>query len=188
MPPEKPLPEKTMDRRVQRTRDALRGALMELMMDVGWDAIEVQMLCERANIGRSTFYQHYPSKEALLSASFADLRDGLMSGAIAQSASSREMPFLPGLLNHVHEAQEVFRALLGRRSGHYVQDRFKELLIELLGKESSTAKAPKWQLSARAHFLAGALFEVLVWWLGSNLPHTPAEIETLFRQWSQAAR
>ena len=183
----KPLPEKPMDRRVQRTRDALRGALMGLMVDIGWDAIEVQMLCERANIGRSTFYQHYPSKESLLNASFSDLRDGLMQGAMSTQVSSQGMPFLPGLLAHVHEAQEVFRALLGRRSGHYVQDRFKELLIELLDKESAGAKTPLWQLSARSHYLAGALFEMLVWWLGSNRPHTAAEIEALFRQWSQSA-
>lgn len=187
MPPSKPLPEKPMDRRVQRTRDALRGALMGLMVDIGWDAIEVQMLCERANIGRSTFYQHYPSKEALLNASFSDLRDGLMQGAMSTQVSAQGMPFLPGLLAHVHEAQEVFRALLGRRSGHYVQDRFKELLMELLDKEPSAAKAPQWQRSARSHYLAGALFEMLVWWLGSNRPHTPADIEALFRQWSQSA-
>lgn len=178
--------ETTLDRRVQRTRDALRDALMGLMVDIGWDAIEVQLLCERANIGRSTFYQHYPNKEALLNANFSNLRDGLLNGAISQDNSLKEMSFLSGLLDHVHEAQEVFRALLGRRSGHYVQDRFKELLLELFEKEFLAAKTPKWQISARTHFLAGALFELLVWWLGNNRPHKPAEIEMLFREWSQS--
>lgn len=175
-----------MDRRVQKTRDALRKALMELMVDTGWEAMEVQMLCERANIGRSTFYQHYPSKEALLDASFVELRDTLMDGVPSTPTNQMDMPFLPGLLAHVHEAQDVFRALLGRRSGRYVQDRFKALLMELIDAASPAVKVPKWQLYARTHYLAGALFEVLVWWLGSNRPHKPADIEILFRQWSRA--
>jgi len=33
---------------------------------------------------------------------------------------------------HVHEQRQVFQAMLGRRSGHFVQDRFRELLVELV--------------------------------------------------------
>jgi hypothetical protein len=32
----------------------------------------------------------------------------------------------------VHEQRQVFQAMLGRRSGHFVQDRFRELLVELV--------------------------------------------------------
>ena len=186
MPPSKPPVTKPLDRRVQRSRDALRGALMELMVELGWDAIEVQMLCERANVGRSTFYQHYPSKEALLQASFSDLREGLMTGTATSAEADGDMPFLPGLLAHVHDAQAVFRALLGRRSGHYVQDRFKEMLIELFENAPSVSRPPRWRQSARSHYLAGALFELLVWWLGSKQPQGPTEIDALFRQWSRS--
>jgi AcrR family transcriptional regulator len=68
-----------VDRRVQRTRDALRTALMALMVERGWDAVDVQALCDRANIGRSTFYQHYSNKEELLKQNFAGLRDALLA-------------------------------------------------------------------------------------------------------------
>ena len=33
---------------------------------------------------------------------------------------------------HVHEQRQGFQAMLGRRSGHFVQDRFRELLVELV--------------------------------------------------------
>jgi hypothetical protein len=81
--------------------------------------------------------------------------------------------------------QELFRALLVRRSAHYVQDRFRELLIEMILADEPAARRA-WQATARAHALAGALFELLAWWLGSNRPHKPREIEALFRQWSTA--
>ncbi|WP_395699416.1 TetR/AcrR family transcriptional regulator [Aquabacterium sp.] len=176
-----------VDRRVQRTRNALRSALMDLMVERGWDAIDVQTLCDRADIGRSTFYQHYSNKEELLKQNFAGLRDALLVHA-SQRGTRSQIGFVWPLLEHVHEFQAVFRALIGRRSGHYVQDRFRELLVELVqAGQSRPARRPgSWQVEARAHYLAGALFEMLVWWLGSNRPHRPQEIWEVFEQWSQS--
>jgi AcrR family transcriptional regulator len=39
------------DRRSQRTRQALGDALVELMMDKGYDAISIKDIIERANVG-----------------------------------------------------------------------------------------------------------------------------------------
>ena len=50
---------KTVDRRIARTRAALREALVRSILDHGWDRTSVQTVCDRANIGRSTFYAHF---------------------------------------------------------------------------------------------------------------------------------
>jgi len=180
--PDRPL---RTDRRVLRTRDALRDALMELMSERGWDDTDVQTLCERANIGRSTFYQHFPNKEELLKQSLAGLRDWLMS-SVRDVSIDEPLGFVPKLLDHVHEHQTVFRALVGRRSGQYVQERFRELLVELV-----LADIPKtdrsWTRNALAHYLAGALFELMIWWLASNRPQRPEDIAAAFRRWSAPA-
>ena len=180
-----PADAKAVDRRVQRTRDALRDAMMALMLERGWDAIDVQTLCEQANIGRSTFYQHYANKEELLKASFTGLRNALMARAVANTSMPGQLAFVPGLIAHVYEVQHMFRALLGRRSGHYVQDRFRELLIEMVLAGVPPGKSRNWQAQAQAHYLAGALFELLAWWLGNNRPQKPKEIEALFYLWSK---
>jgi AcrR family transcriptional regulator len=172
------------DRRVERTRSALREALIALMQERGWDEIDVQTLCARADVGRSTFYQHFPNKEELLKASFAGLRSALLAGESATQGAG-PLAFVPGLIAHVHQMQVLFRALLVRRSGHYVQERFRELLLEMILADTPAPRR-SWQAVARAHCLAGALFELLVWWLGSNRPHKPREIESLFRQWSSS--
>ncbi len=178
-----PSSDAVVDRRVQRTRDALRVALMQLMVDVGWDGIDVQALCQKANIGRSTFYQHYANKEELLSANFEALRLALLAHAQTQTKQRGRLAFVPGLVAHVHEAQQVFRALVGRRSGNYVQDRFRELLVQLVRADAPASGS--WQREAQAHYLGGALFEMLVWWLGHNRPQRPQEIAALFEQWSR---
>jgi len=173
-----PLADPPADRRVRKTREALRDALLELLPEVGWDGIDVAMLCERADVGRSTFYLHYTDKAALLRGAFADLQAHLMSSLDASALGSR-FPFLPGLLAHVHEQREVFKALLGRRSGQVVQDHFRDLLMTLFSSSTHAPRKPTTP-NAHSHMLAGSLFQLMVWWLGSNRPHGPNEIEALF--------
>src|SRR5215469_232412 len=63
-----PVRQEIQDRRSQRTRRLVISAIMELIAEKSYDAITVQDLLDRANIGRSTFYSHYFDKEDVLTA------------------------------------------------------------------------------------------------------------------------
>ena len=54
------------DRRTERTRAALMSAFVNLLLNEGYDAVSVERVAERANVGRSTFYMHYTGKEDIL--------------------------------------------------------------------------------------------------------------------------
>jgi AcrR family transcriptional regulator len=54
------------DRRSQRTYHLVTTALLALLAEKRYEAITVQDILERANIGRSTFYTHYYDKEDVL--------------------------------------------------------------------------------------------------------------------------
>ena len=54
------------DRRTERTRAALMSAFVGVLLADGYEAITVEHVCERANVGRSTFYMHYAGKEGIL--------------------------------------------------------------------------------------------------------------------------
>ncbi len=66
-----------IDRRVQRTRQLLRDALMALIVEKGYDAISVQDITDHANVARPTFYLHYKDKEELLLSSVQEIYDDL---------------------------------------------------------------------------------------------------------------
>ena len=47
---------------------------MAMVIENEWDEITVQRLCERADVGRSTFYTHFADKEDVLLSGFDELR------------------------------------------------------------------------------------------------------------------
>ena len=63
-----------IDRRIPRTRAMLQHALTSLILKKGYEAITIQDICDEANVGRSTFYAHYTSKDDLKRSGFEHLR------------------------------------------------------------------------------------------------------------------
>jgi AcrR family transcriptional regulator len=61
-------PAKSVDRRIQRTRQLLRQAFIEVAQEKGLTAVSIQDITERANVNRGTFYAHFPDKYALVDA------------------------------------------------------------------------------------------------------------------------
>jgi AcrR family transcriptional regulator len=55
-----------IDRRVERTRAALLQAFVDLVLQDGFDAVTVDAVAARANVGRSTYYMHFHSKHDIL--------------------------------------------------------------------------------------------------------------------------
>src|ERR1044071_6290760 len=64
-----------IDRRAGRTERSLREALIALILEKRYDAITVQNIIDRADVGRSTFYAHYRDKEDLLLSDWEGLLD-----------------------------------------------------------------------------------------------------------------
>ena len=54
------------DGRRKNTRQAITDALIRLMSDRRYAAIRTTDLIQAAGVGRSTFYEHFPSKTAVL--------------------------------------------------------------------------------------------------------------------------
>lgn len=67
----------TYNRRTARTRRALLSAFSELIFTAGYDHITVRDVIERAQVGRSTFYEHFEDKEDVLRQSAAPVLDVL---------------------------------------------------------------------------------------------------------------
>jgi AcrR family transcriptional regulator len=163
------------DRRVHRTRRTLHAALVDLILERGWDRVSVADVCARAGVGRSTFYVHYADKEDLLIGGLDLVRDRI------RAASTRPFGFLDGLFEHVDESRRLFRAVIGKKSGLAVQRRFRAIVLELI--EGELAKDDP----IVARYLAGALVEILIWWVEVKRPVPAATVQRRFTELATAA-
>ncbi len=180
-----------VDRRVLRTRRTLREALIALLYERGWEAVSVQDICDRADVGRSTFYMHFADKEELLVGGFDDLRK-MLRAQLAQASEGGKGPAQPlqfarGMIEHAHENKRLFLALVGKRSGQVVLQRFRELVIELVKEDLSTSRAPGPARDAAVHFISGAFLELLSWSLETRSPPGIPDLERLFLTMSASA-
>src|SRR5580704_10100186 len=99
------MPNRPFDRRALRTRQALLAAFVQLLLSGGYEALTTAQISRRANVGRSTFYSHFASKEALLSESLKRPSLGLAECVDASIAPER----LAALLDHFRQQHNVNR-------------------------------------------------------------------------------
>jgi AcrR family transcriptional regulator len=96
---------KTPDRRIQRTRQALVSAFIELVLTQGYEGLTAEDISRKANVGRSTFYLHYASKSALLAESMRN-PSNQMAACVGGNVTSQQL--LP-LLDHFRQQRTVNR-------------------------------------------------------------------------------
>lgn len=171
----------TDDRRVQRTRRALREALVVLILERGWEGFSVQDVCDRADVGRSTFYTHFADKEELVGGSFDDLRRALRA-QLAASGRPGPLGFSRGLIEHAHEQRRLFLAVVGKKSGHLVQRRFRELVLGLVREDLDSLLAPGPRRDPVVAFVGGAFIEVLTWSLEAKSSMSAEQVDALFHE------
>ncbi|MEK6721850.1 MAG: TetR/AcrR family transcriptional regulator [Chloroflexota bacterium] len=173
------------DRRVIRTRRALREALIGLILEKGYDAVTVGDIVDRADVGRSTFYAHFVDKDALLLGGFSALPTLWAEESRGSDADGGTIPFTFSLkmFRHADDQRRLFRALVGQRSGVLVQRQLDRVLSDLVRAdlERFHAVGDDRALEVAVRFVVSAYVGLLGWWLEHPTPATPEEIDRAFR-------
>ena len=179
----------TKDRRVKRTRQMLHQALLSLIGERGYDALSIQNITERANIGRATFYVHYQDKEQLLLDSVNVVMEDLNSHYQSISAVEifvKRQTFSVILFQHVFEHASLYRALLSERGAALITTRLQREMAVRLQQQAiepllaiATIKLPTDML---AEHCAASLWSLAAWWLRNDFPLSPEEMGQIFWQ------
>jgi AcrR family transcriptional regulator len=169
---------------VARTERALNEALFALIQVKGYDKVTVQDIIDRADVGRSTFYAHYDTKDDLLLSSMDRLTADI--DRFLEGASGLDGPVLPvrGLFHHVADHHPVFGALFGTSGIDLVMRAARDMLAAralatILEREAAGRTHPV-DAQTRSAFLAGSLMAFVGWWLDAGLLLTPDEATVAF--------
>jgi AcrR family transcriptional regulator len=178
------------DRRVRRTRELLRSALVSLILEQGYEGVTVQDILDRADVGRSTFYAHYRDKDDLLLSGVEEFRSAFTAETdSADLTAGRKVEFLEPVLavfRHADGHRQVYKAMVGKRGAEVFVRFLHENLTDLM-RAHFRAQLPERtrddeQLAIAVQFVVSALIGLLDWWTLNDTPYTAEDMYMIFKR------
>ncbi|MDC7125827.1 MAG: TetR/AcrR family transcriptional regulator [Spirochaetales bacterium] len=179
-----------MDRRQRKTREAIFNAFSEMLSNKSYSRITVQEIIDKADVGRTTFYSHFPTKDDLLREMCSELFEHVFSDApeaeqthdfSMTSGSSKEI--VTHILYHLKEHGRRMSILLTCESGELFQRYFKQyfnnlVMIHILnpGKHKTTVVPEDFLI---AH-ISASFVNIVQWWLENNMEQSPELLAEYF--------
>ncbi|MGH6897167.1 MAG: TetR/AcrR family transcriptional regulator [Geminicoccaceae bacterium] len=182
---------KAIDRRIARTRAMLQHALISLILEKSYEAITIKDICDAANVGRSTFYAHYTSKDDLKRSGLENLRRVLLDRqrdalATPRGIRDRSLGFSLTMFEHARDHLHLYRALVGGRGGTVALGSIRQILSDLVRDELAASvdknSADVIPRELVVHYVVGAYMAVLTWWLDGGAKLPPQRIDAMFRR------
>jgi AcrR family transcriptional regulator len=178
-----------MDRRQQKSRKAIFEAFNSLIMLKKYTDITVQDITERANVGRSTFYAHFDTKDALLREMCTELFEHVVS---EHDRAEKTHDFSSGvydtesiithILYHIRDNHYNIVGILRGESGNLFLNFFKQYLVSIFQNElHGKLKQVNVPEDYLYHHISCSFVDTLNWWIQGGLKESPETVEHYFR-------
>ena len=174
-------------RRKERTRNQIKEAAISLIMEKGYDAITIDSIVERADVGKGTFYLHFKDKESLVWDVIGEGMEQVRQESHRLYRTLPDMEYYGFLASFEHAAQnrDLYRIMLGGHGHTLLTQRVKQFLVEETEREIR-AHTILTGLDLPPDFMAqnitGALVQVLIWWIDTPNPYSPTQMAEMFYQ------
>lgn len=168
-----------MDRRTRKTQSAIYSAFVSLIVERGYDTISVQQIIDEADVGRTTFYAHFRSKDDLLMFGFQRLRDDLQRH-LDDDRRNEPWSFLKFLLEHARSHLGLYRALLRGNGGPLAERAFQAIVDELVAREFKDQS----KSSSEIAIIAGGLMGGIRNWIDKPTSAGLEDLVSTFRRFA----
>ncbi|MFA0839521.1 TetR/AcrR family transcriptional regulator [Streptomyces rochei] len=171
------------DRRIRKTRRALRDALVALALERGFTALSVEDITQRADVARATFYSHFRDKDELFARVTRDLLDELderLRPAMAETAVGFTGRPVLEMLRHARQERDLYRIVLrgegdGKPLRMFTEACARVAAEEFRGRSERNDVKPRIDADLLARVWVGEQVSVLQWWVEHETPPLPAE-------------
>ena len=177
-----------IDRRVQKTQNLLRGALVSLIAQKPYDSIAVKEILDRANVGRSTFYMHFRDKDDLLVCGIHEMLGAVPTHPSPGKGHDRFLWFSLPVFEHHYNHAHAWGDSIGARGRAILHERLRQVLAKVIRssvkQDIGAGPKPGRQIPAdlMSEYVASTFVLVLNWWMDKKMPSSPEEINGLFRK------
>ncbi|MBE6101025.1 MAG: TetR/AcrR family transcriptional regulator [Selenomonas ruminantium] len=181
-----------MDRRQKKTRTAIFTAFNELLTEKSYHQITVQDIIDRANVGRTTFYDHFETKDALLKEMCMSLFDHVFSDMLhpesthdfsLSDGSSRTV--ITHMIYHLRDSKKNILGILGCESGELFLQFFRQYLKDIFSPYLPVSGGEKIPKDFLLNHISGSFVNMIEWWIKGGTRETPEQLATYFEMVTQ---
>lgn len=176
-----------IDRRIVRTKIAIREALVSLIEEKGFDALSVKDITLRADINRGTFYLHYRDKFDLLEQTEAGIIQDVENIVLQANSlnftdfnsSDNPLPIVVTMFEYMKENAALMHAVLGLEGDFTFLTRLRQTIEKnlklgfLAGLKAQNFLVPSEYLIT---YILSAHFGVIQIWLKNGCLESPHEM------------
>ncbi|GHH96766.1 TetR/AcrR family transcriptional regulator [Neobacillus kokaensis] len=178
--------ESKVDRRIKRTRQSLKDALISLMNEKELCSISITDIINRTDLNRSTFYSHFRDKEDLLTCIIDELMEGMIK--IMQGSSANHISNQIGcrdlsnsaiqLFTYIGEHADYFKIMLNNHRVPQLTQRISETLYRFYLNEIENTLDQNTQLTINRGFFACYFTSVVLgfvhhWLVTTDMKYSP---------------
>ncbi|MCY9086562.1 TetR/AcrR family transcriptional regulator [Bacillus spizizenii] len=176
------------DLRVIRTKESIQEALVELMMEKGFETLTVKDITTKAKINRGTFYAHYEDKYDLMTKCQEEIIIGMVDilkqnvpvdteEIETNSLNIKSFAHIVLMFEFLNENRRFLKALLGSNGDLSFQTKLKDFMWETLFENELVKQenllVPGQYLSS---YISSAFIGVVQQWLDNDCKETPQEM------------
>jgi AcrR family transcriptional regulator len=169
------------DRRKQKSRQAILSAFRTLLTQKRYSDITVQEIIDLADVGRSTFYAHFETKDTLLAELCADISAHVVAPHQHAESShdfSGVKPDAATVVTHIfYHLRDDHRNLVMMLKGssralflHYFKHSLTETFQAIWGGAIAEVDLPEDFLLSH---ITGAFVDALDWWISRDMADAP---------------
>lgn len=172
-----------MDRRQRKTRKSIYEAFESLMMQEHYASVTVAQIIQRADIGRSTFYAHFETKDELLNQMCAEMFDHIFEGVNEQCTThfGLQTTSLNGVLAHLlYQLRDSHSGVCGKLLSEGEPHFCAYFAHELSALLKRRVQLPESSADLRLAMLSATFLQAITWWFANGTTLSPEEVAECF--------
>lgn len=171
----------TIDRRVKRTRQVLKDAIITLMAEKDFSSITVQDITKVADVNRATFYSHFQDKvdlikktiEEILNELEAILQENIEKNNRENSDGLRSYNLLVLVFEHLRNHSDFYTVMLSSNRYPKFWKRLYNIFHYATNSNKENGHSDDIPQDILNGYILGAYFGVMLQWLKRGMPYTP---------------
>lgn len=171
------------DRRIDKSKNALKEALILLMDEKEFKSITITEIVHLANLNRGTFYKHYSTQDELLNELIEDVLSDLVKSyrepylAVENFDVGKISSSSIKIFDHVERYSRFYTIITHSNVLPGFQNRICQVLKELIQNDlAKLLHNPTIDRSLLSSYNAYALFGLIIEWVNGGFNFTPHQM------------